>query len=136
LFILFAYDWLPETMPHHINSYGNIDGYGSRDEIWTLPKVGTVLYLVITAFSFIPETFNYLEEVTEENAQSLYRKGVRTIRILKLLTIVFFFVTDIVFVERLYSDSKENKHVWLLMLVPFFFFVPTVYYLFSNNKNQ
>lgn len=131
LMVILIYKVLPDTVPTHFNSSGEIDGYGVKNKIWNLPISATILYLVITAFSFIPQYFNYLEEVTEDNAERLYRKGVNTFRFLKLLIIVCFLSITLfsMFTNDLHPYPSHNL---VIAALPYIMLVPTFYYLFKN----
>lgn len=131
LLVILNYQVLPDTVAIHYNSSGEIDGYGAKNKIWNLPISATILYLVMTAFSFVPQYFNYLEEITEENAERLYRKGVNTFRFLKLLVIVCFLSIT------LFSMFANNLHQYpihnlVIAALPYIMLVPTFYYLFKN----
>lgn len=77
--LLASYPSLPETIPIHFNVAGKADGWGPRSAILMLVGVFTVLASAITWLSFRPHLFNYPVEVTEENAQAVYREGERTL---------------------------------------------------------
>lgn len=49
-----------------------------------MPKYATAIYIMVTAFSFLTQTFNYAVEITAEDAEFQYRKAVRTLRMAKL----------------------------------------------------
>lgn len=60
------------------------DIIGEKKKLWNLCISGSLIYLIITAFSFVPEYFNYLEEITEENAEKLYRQAINILRFLRI----------------------------------------------------
>ena len=62
-----AWDRLPAQIPTHFDAAGRPDGYGSPSTLVLVPAISAFLYLVMTAFSFFPETFNYPVKVTEQN---------------------------------------------------------------------
>lgn len=77
--LLVSYPSLPETIPIHFNFAGQADGWGPRSAVLMLVGVFTVLASAITWLSFRPHVFNYPTEITEENAQAVYREGERTL---------------------------------------------------------
>jgi len=131
LLVILNYKVLPDTVPIHYNNSGEIDGYGAKNKIWNLPISATILYLVMTAFAFIPQYFNYLEEVTEDNAERLYRKGAHNFRFLKLLIIVCFL--SITLSSMFANDLRPYPiHNLVIAALPYIMLVPTFYYLFKN----
>ena len=46
LWLVPAYDSLPDLMPLHFDAQGNPDRIGERSEIWILPAIGGIVYLV------------------------------------------------------------------------------------------
>lgn len=75
-FLLIALNWadLPERVPMHFNSAGEVDGWGSRLSIFLLPGIlgGTTLFILILAYKVPNEQLNIPFEVTEQNAAEHY----------------------------------------------------------------
>ena len=91
---LYFYAALPETIPKHYGPSGEPDAYGSKNYIWTLPVLGTLMYLGLSWLNKYPHTFNYAQKVTAENARRLYTTGARLTRTLNtLVTCGFAFIT-------------------------------------------
>jgi uncharacterized membrane protein len=91
LVVLLCYFKLPETIPIHYNGAGEIDGWGSKAILWLLPVISSIMYIGITFVQKIPHLFNYANiEITEKNAEKLYRIAVRMVSILKILVILLF----------------------------------------------
>lgn len=76
-FLLWHYPSLPETVPVHFSFSGDADGFGPRSSILWLAGVMTGLGALLTWLSTKPNLFNYPGEITESNAQRLYREGER-----------------------------------------------------------
>ena len=82
-----SYANLPETIPMHYNAVGEVDGYGEKQNIWTLPILGTVLFLVlILLIKFLPN-FPSIRN-TSSVKQSL--NVVRWMRYLKVVILLIF----------------------------------------------
>src|SRR6218665_387519 len=71
-FTLFHYNQLPEIIPTHFTSNGEVDGYGGKWTIILSPIIATILYLGITLASRFPHKLNYAVEITPGNAQKQY----------------------------------------------------------------
>ncbi|MBB4807618.1 putative membrane protein [Chryseobacterium defluvii] len=50
------YGELPEIIPTHFNSYGNIDGEDHKKMIWLLPSIATFIFFVLIAVTKDPRS--------------------------------------------------------------------------------
>lgn len=87
---IYFYSELPDIMPKHFNIHGQADSYGSKGVIWILPSIGFLIYIGMTLLNKFPHLFNYPTTVTNENVESLYKTGTRTVRIIKVIAILAF----------------------------------------------
>jgi len=71
--VVSAWPRLPERIPHHFGLSGKPDAWGGKRVLVLLPAVGAGLYILLTVVSFFPHKFNYLFEITVENAERQYR---------------------------------------------------------------
>lgn len=90
IYVIYNYNSLPDIINTHFNAQGKPDGSGEKYYIFGLPGVMTFMYLLITIASRYPHTFNYLEEITDENALEQYTKMCKLTRILKIIVIGIF----------------------------------------------
>lgn len=79
---------LPETIAIHFNFSGEPDGYGSKETIFFVPAITTVVSVILTLLSQIPHQFNYLVTINEANAERQYRRGRMLLFVSCLLTAV------------------------------------------------
>ncbi|MEG4572158.1 DUF1648 domain-containing protein [Microcoleus sp. N3A4] len=63
---------LPDRIPIHFGLGGLADVWGDKVTIWMMPAVATIIFVVLTAVSRYPHTFNYPVRITEENARRQY----------------------------------------------------------------
>lgn len=75
LFTLIRFPFLPETIPTHFNLLGEPDGWGPRASVLPLAGIAVAMTGGMVWVSFYPRIYNYLREVTPENAQRQYRLG-------------------------------------------------------------
>lgn len=90
IYVIYNYNSLPDIINTHFNAQGKPDGSGEKQYIFGLPGIATFMYLLVTIASRYPHTFNYLEEITEENALEQYTKMTKLTRILKIILIGIF----------------------------------------------
>lgn len=74
VFVGIKYQALPDQIPKHFNASGQIDAWGSKASIWSLPGVGAFLYILLTVITFFPSTWNFpTTKMTEKNKIPLYQ---------------------------------------------------------------
>ncbi len=71
-FIYTQWNQIPQQVPMHYNSVGEIDRWGSKYEILFLPAISILLYVFITAVSFFPQIWNVPVQITDENKEVVY----------------------------------------------------------------
>ena len=105
LVLLFSY-WIiiyyihvnsPDLIPSRLSTQGKVLGWRSKDILFDLPQVATIFYVLLTIISFFPNVYNYMTIITEDNAEYEYRKAVQTIRILKLVVLLVFYLMSVLF---------------------------------------
>ena len=63
---------LPDRIPIHFGLGGQPDTWGDKVTIWIVPAVAAIIFVVLTAVSRYPHTFNYPVRITQENARRQY----------------------------------------------------------------
>ncbi len=94
-FTVYAYNVLPDTIPTHFNGKGNVDATGDKATFWIMPIMAVFTFLLLTVFNRFPHTFNYMVEITEDNAEFQYRTAMQMMRVLKLMMVILFFLISI-----------------------------------------
>jgi uncharacterized membrane protein len=92
ILVAYYYNKLSDIIPTHFNFSGKVDDYGSKTSILTLPILSTLLYIGLSVLNKYPQTFNYLGEITLDNAESQYRFATRFLRVLKLIVMITFLI--------------------------------------------
>ncbi|MDN5820641.1 MAG: DUF1648 domain-containing protein [Brachybacterium sp.] len=77
--ILLRYPSLPDVLATHFGADGQADDRGPKWSILILAAVMLLLSLGLAALSTRPRVFNYPLEITEGNAQAVYREGERVV---------------------------------------------------------
>ncbi len=116
---LSSYSALPQIIPIHFNGKGQVDGFGNKTSLFSLPTVATIIYIGMTWLNQYPHIFNYSTTITPENAYSLYRTTTRVLRLLKLFIVLLFLVIVVVVVQTAQQDMKGPGPLFLpLLLTP------------------
>ncbi|SFB97587.1 Protein of unknown function [Flexibacter flexilis DSM 6793] len=127
-FSVFVYLHLPEIIPTHYDLHGQTDANGSKTSIFTLPLVALVLFVGMSILNQYPHNFNYLTEITPENAPQQYKNATQMIRIAKLC-IVLIFSLIAVSTYLVANHYIENLTIWLVPVVLLLSFAPLVWFI-------
>ena len=130
LFVLFK---LPTIIPTHFNASGKPDGFGNKLTILILPIIATLLYFGLTKLNQHPHTFNYINSITEDNAEKQYTIATRMLRILKISLLVIF--SHIILFTYLTSSGVSNGlGVWFLPFTLCIILIPVIFYIIKLNQ--
>jgi uncharacterized membrane protein len=133
ILILTKYPDLPDRIPTHFNGSGQADGYGNKSSIFTLPAIASFLFLMMTLLNRIPHKFNYLVEITSENALVQYTNATKMMRYLNLIIVCIFGLISMGTIQSS-SEESEGLGVWLLPLILGITIIPTAFFIFKSSK--
>ena len=126
---------LPETIPLHYNLAGQVDGFGGKATILTLPVIATVLFVGLTFLNKFPHILNYPTNITQHNALSQYTNATRTIRYLKFIVVVIF---GLIAFETIQNGNGEANGIgiWFLPLTLGLIFIPLIYFVIKSFQTK
>lgn len=136
IYVCFIFTELPDIIPTHFNFKGEADDFGSKNTIFLLPLISSILFIGLTVLNRYPHIFNYLEEITSENAEKQYTFATRLIRFLKtIIVFVFFFIA---YSTQHYSSNKsENLGFLIWIILGLLMLGPVLYLIFTSKlKNK
>ncbi len=132
------YPQLPNTIPVHYGASGYADGFGSKTTLFILPGIVTAINILLRLVNRFPHKFNYLTNITPENAEMHYRKSMRLLRYLQFFISLLF--SYIVFKEVNDASSQYSKlDVWFMFVFFPGLLIPTVYTIYTSltsNKSK
>jgi len=124
---------LPDIIPVHFGFNGQADGFGTKDVIWIMPLLGSMLYLAMSLLNKHPHIFNYRQKVTEDNAERLYRTATKMMRILNaLVACIFAYMTFATIQTALGNQNGLGGMFIIIFLILIFGF--TGYFSYKMNK--
>lgn len=129
------YQTLPEQIATHFNASGKVDEYGSKSTILLLPIIATGMYVLMTIINKFPHTFNYLTEITKENAYRQYKLATQMIRFLKANIIVIFTLITHFIIRDAKSDSS-SMGTWFLPVFLGLTFIPIIAYMVQMIRKK
>lgn len=136
LVIAIFYADLPETIPSHFNYRGDVDGYGKKNTIWTLPLIMcftyTLLYLIIKKVK--PWNMNYPVKVTEKNAPQVYNMSLQMLILMNLLIAIIATPVIIETILQAYKIDIRFKISSLSLIIVAVVTLLPIYYIFMMFK--
>lgn len=84
------YRKMTDILPLHYSALGESAVWGKLSFFWMFPLFSLLLYVGIAVLQRHYKKLNYPVEITEGNAQSLYRLALGMLRHTKLITIALF----------------------------------------------
>ena len=130
---VFTFVKLPTTIPTHFNASGQADGYGDKLSLIILPFIATIIYFGLTALNKYPHVFNYMTEITEDNAQVQYTIATRMLRFLKLaVLIIFSFI--IIFTYLTTIGVTKGLGIWFLPVTSGLILIPTIISIIQSSR--
>ena len=134
-YVFLNYSAMPDTIPIHFNASGKPDGFGSKISILLIPAIATIFYVGLTLLNRVPHIFNYIREITDQNAKVQYRRATLIIRYLKLgLVILFSFITYKSI--QISLGREKDMGSWVLPLILFSSFSYVIYTIIAMSKKS
>ncbi|SFC86439.1 DUF1648 domain-containing protein [Clostridium uliginosum] len=119
IYLIASWINLPYEIPTHFGSSGKADSWGGRYSLLILPILTSVLHILLTTVSKYPQHFNYVVNITEENAKRQYKNARTLIVCLKMEIIAIF-----LYLEWQSVQVAMNKSTGLgLWFLPIFLIV-------------
>jgi len=101
---------IADDIPTHYNAAGEVDKWGHKVDLFFVPIICSVLYILLTAITFFPALWNVPVSVNEENKTRVYASMKNMMCLLKLEMVINFAYIS-------YKSSKAQ------VLAPYFFYV-------------
>jgi uncharacterized membrane protein len=127
VYALLKYSTLPDSIPIHFNGEGRPDEFGSKATIFMFTGIGTFIFIVLTILNKYPQSFNYLDKITPENAQLQYTNATRMVRFLKL-AISFILLLSIFEICQIATGKSHGFGIWFLPFALGSIFIPAIFY--------
>lgn len=133
LLTLYCLIKLPATIPIHYNLSGQIDKYGNKFILLIFPFFATAVYLGLTRLNQYPHIFNYLKEITEDNARQQYTLATRMLRFLKIAILIIFLII-IFFSYTAATGATNGPGAWFLPLAVGLLTGPAVVLIIQSHR--
>ncbi|UFT98176.1 DUF1648 domain-containing protein [Radiobacillus kanasensis] len=87
-YLILNWSTIPNTIPIHFSSAGEVDDWGSKYILWFLPIFSAVLWIGSTIMERFPNSFSYIVEITEENREKQQQNVLIMLKVLKNETMI------------------------------------------------
>lgn len=126
-FLVGIYGKLPEVIPTHWDLAGKIDSYGDKTSIWFLAAIDLFLYVLLSAVTFFPKSWNVPGKVTDENCYFIYHNTKSMLISMKLCVVIMM---TVILIESISSLELGGLFLPLSMVLVF---APMIYYLIKMH---
>jgi len=126
--ILFSnYSEISDVVNTHINIKGEVDGQGSKKNLWIASLVNLLVLSLIGFLIKKPHLANYPVEITEKNKDNIYKKMQFFLGIIAIITSASF--AFMIF-------KATNLTDYYIYLILFLILFPLVIIYYFNKKNE
>ncbi len=132
-YLLISWGSLPEQVPGHYNAAGEVNRWGTRYELLTLPIIGVFLWVTMFFVEKKPHMHNYPARLNENNAHAFYANSRKQMNMLKNACL-FLFSCLIIQTVRIALGNAQSLGVWFLPLLLIITIGPIVRSLILQSK--
>lgn len=90
VYLIVIWGDLPDQVPGHYNAIGEVDRWGSKWELITLPIVSAGLATLMSFFEKHPEWHNYMTSLNERNIEFQYKNSRMLLNVTKNIIVGLF----------------------------------------------
>lgn len=117
IYIKIIWSEIPEIIPTHFGFSGTPDAFGNKRSLFIIVVIAIVLHLLLAVLSKFPEYYNYPFQITEKNAEPLYKIGRQTMLIIDLEISFFLSVLTWQNVQAAMSEIQEMNGGFLFLFL-------------------
>lgn len=127
---------LPESIVSHFDLHGNPDKYSSKYFLFFIPALQSLLIILLFTLNHYPHKFNYLETITPQNAEKIYKQGVRMMRIVNLSIAIFLTGIQYFIVQSAINQRLSKLFLPILLIIVVLAPIFAAFILTRNKKNR
>ncbi len=135
IYCIINFSSLPQNIVTHFDFNGNPDDYGSKNTIWILPGIATLLIIIFNILGKRPDRFNYIAKIDETNAAFQYRSALRMLSILGLNISVLFCYIQFKVISGAQKHHAELD-IWVIPILLVSLLTPAFYFVYSTSKKN
>ena len=122
---IWLYRQSPDIIPTHYGFGGQPDDWGSKNSLWMVAVLATLLFAAQFWLSGRPHLYNYLKPITEHNAAQEYARGARLVRLMGFTTMLVFCLLQCLTLTHLQKIDLNFSVLLLIVALPM---LPLIWY--------
>ena len=135
-YCIINYFELPDTIATHFNTVGEPDDFGSKQTIWIIPIVASVMYIGLFILNKYPHLHNYMINITDENALKNYRFSTRIVRVVNFLCVLLMTYITYMIVESAFG-KQFNLGTWFVpIVIGVSIILPIIIFVYMRKLNK
>lgn len=104
---------IPDKIPAHFNSAGEVDRWGSKGELFILPSIGFFLHVLLSLLEKAPHMHNYPKRLNEQNVEQFYLQSRKLLNAVKNICLLMFAYLTVQ-IARVAKSEIESLGIWFL----------------------
>lgn len=132
-YLFFLWPSLPETLPIHFNAKGQADGWSGRGTLFLLPVIISLVFLGLTILRKYPHKFNYLRQISAENAARHYRLAITALSWIKIEIVVLFAYVQWKIIQSA-VEGADRMGSWFMPFFLLLFLVTVITYAVRSSR--
>jgi uncharacterized membrane protein len=135
IYVLLQYQSLPDIIPTHFGLNGMPDGFGHKSILLFVPILVSLMVVFLNVICLFPHKFNYMTEITTENAEWQYKKAMRLLRYMQFfISLVFSYIVY----QEIESaiNKKSSLSFWFIPILLFGIMIPTVTTVYRSLQKK
>jgi uncharacterized membrane protein len=130
------YTDLPDTIATHFDGSGNPDGFDSKQSIWLIPSIATVLYIGMVIINNYPHIHNYMVAITEENALKNYRFSTRLLRVVNFLSMLLMAYITYMIIASAHGEKLVMGSWFIPIILGVSIILPIILIIYMKTLNK
>lgn len=136
VYCIVNYMELPDTIATHFNRAGEPDDFGSKQTVWIIPIIATVMYIGLFMLNKYPHMHNYMVNITEENALKNYKFSTRIVRVVNFLCVMLMTYITYMIVESAFG-KQFNLGTWFVpVVIGVSIILPIIIFVYMRKMNK
>ena len=132
--VVFSWHDLPDRLPMHFDLAGEPNRWGPRWELFVPVGISFVLHVGTAILTKFPHVYNYLVEITPENASRQYALAVRLVRSVNVVVQWLFAAVTWTILKA--AQGQAHPGIWLIPTLVAGTFVILIIYLIQASSDQ
>lgn len=116
VYIIVMWGKLPDEIPGHFNGAGEVDRWGTKIELFILPFIGLLLWVLMGLLEKVPHLHNYPARLNESNVERFYLNSRKLLNEIKNICLMIFALISFQMVQIALGEA-QSLGWWFLPLV-------------------